>query len=98
MYGNEPFELLRRIVAVLCRCCENLLLNIVEERIGRVLVDLIGSGDIVIVDGLEHRLDERSILRVLLQQHAQHGAAVRLKCHCLLQSCVECFTGLAVLA
>ncbi|MFL9861499.1 hypothetical protein PQR72_38190 [Paraburkholderia madseniana] len=74
------------------------MLDIVEEWIGRILVDLIGSRDVVIIDGLEHRFGERSILRVLLQQAAQHCAAARLKCHCLLQRCVKCFTGLAVLA
>jgi hypothetical protein len=58
LHGNEPVELHRRIVAVLCRCCEDLLLDIVEEWIGRILVDLIGSRDVVIINGLEHRLCE----------------------------------------
>ncbi|WP_429268514.1 hypothetical protein [Paraburkholderia sp. EB58] len=98
MHGNEPVELPRCIVAVLCRGCEDLFLDIVEERIGRILVDFIGSRDVVIIDGLEHRLCERSILRVLLQQAEQHGGATRLKCQRLLQRSIQCCTSLAVLA
>ncbi|MFM0625210.1 hypothetical protein [Paraburkholderia xenovorans] len=97
LHGNEPVELRRRIVAMLCRCREDLVLDIVEERIGRILVDLIGFGDVVIVDGLEHRLRERSILRVLLQQAEQHRAAAGFKHHRLLQRSIQCRAGFAVL-
>ncbi|MFM0171185.1 hypothetical protein [Paraburkholderia sediminicola] len=98
LHGNEPVELRRRIVAMLCRCCEDLVLDIVEERIGRILVDLIGFRDVVIVDGLEHRLGERSILRVLFQQAEQHRAAAGFKRHRLLQRSIQCRARFAVLA